>query len=153
MKSATVYNYKNYLLFVVNHKFSDGLVRMTAEIQLLDISDSANALTSALKLCFERFNNGLDYRSEMNKAFQSRISEAVGVKKYKDFLKDSNMIKLVDFGDEVKLQPLKSTSKFKGYESYQGVIESYSREDLENHKLIQGVLRLFEEMKRNVNQS
>ena len=150
MKSTTLYNYGDHLLFVVNHRFNDGIVRMTSEIEIFDVTDCQDTLTRKLKTCFEKFDVGSEYKIEMNKAFQSRISEAVGVKKYNDFIKGSNMIKLVDVGDEIKLQPLKSADKFRGYDSYQGIIESFSKEELESNQVVQAILRLFDQMKSQI---
>lgn len=148
MKSATIFNYKDSLLFVTNHRFSDGIVRMTSEIELCKLNESITTITALLKSCLNKFNVGEDYRPEKNQEFQLDIAGRVGVKKYKEFVKDSNMIKLVDIGNEIKLQPLKSTSKFNGYESYKGIIQSFEREDLENGIILKRVLNLFEVMKR-----
>ena len=151
MKSATIYNYGDLLLFVINNRYTDGIVRKTTQISVFNKSECIEILTKALKNIFDDFETEVSLDPDLDKKFKSEISKAVGLKKYSDFLIASNMIELADFGDEVKLQPLISATKFKGYESFNGIIESYSKEELEKHQVVQAVLRLFEQMKSQIN--
>jgi hypothetical protein len=147
MKSATIYNYKDLLLFVTNNRYTDGMVRKTTQISVFNESECIEILTQALKKSFDDFETEVALEPDSDKKFKSEISKAVGLKKYNDFLIGSNMIELVDFGEEVKLQPLISVTKFKGYESFHRIIESYSKEELGSHQVVQAILRLFDQMK------
>lgn len=147
MKSATIYNYNDLLLFVVNYRYSDGLVRNTAQISVFNESECSDILTQALIKCFDNFKTEITLEPDSNKTFKSKICKKAGLSKYNDFLKGSNVIEFADFGNEVKLQPLKSATTFKGYESFHGIVETYNKDMLEENCVIQAALKLFEEMK------
>ena len=147
MKSATIYNYNDTLLFVTNKRYEDGLVRKTSGIVIYNKDECLRTLGNALVKCFNNFETDVKLDSNSSKGFKDEIFRAVNLRKYNDFLKGSNMIEFVDLGNEVKFQPLKSSIKLKGYQSYKGIIRNHNKEEIGSTLMMKEVLELFEEMR------
>jgi hypothetical protein len=146
MKSASIYYHEEKLYFVDNARFSDGIVRKTLEIKVVNRDDCENEMTLALQECFESYKENVELENELDKQYRNKLASMAKCKNYKLFVKESHLIELVYLQNEIKLQPLKSADSYLGYQGFNGIIDSFEIGMLESNGVICRALELFDDM-------
>lgn len=146
MKAASIYYHSEKLYFVENARFSDGIIRKTLNIKVINRVDCEDQMTLALQECFENFNENIEFDKSLDKEYRKKLSSIANCKSYKNFVKQSHLIELVQLQDQIKLQPLIRANNYLGYRGFNDIIEEFELKILETNEIICKALELFDDM-------
>ena len=146
---ASIYKRKDELIFVSHARTKSGWDVMSDKIVKVATSEnyqvSIKTLSSLLVNILNEYEIEIDMPKNPSNSLSNLLS-CMSVRSYTQFVKYSDLVQVSYDEIQYEIMPSIRSSNFKGFESFNGIVEEYSQEQFNSGLLMQRVLVLFEDM-------
>lgn len=146
MVEASVYQAGSVIAFVPHGRAPSGWVLGRVDIVTEDSGSKVEVLNDHLRYVIDEYDSPGDESRFDTKNFNKIIAKKTMGSSYATFLKHAASVSVVVRGNEIVLEPMMRSRKFKGFEGYKGISDVLPLSSLSDGSAMQRVKDFLDEI-------